>query len=96
MAINRRNFLKTTTFAGAGAMAGGLVTGCTTGTQVSNLPEILDSVKRPHTQKFNMSGFAAPALPVVRIGIIGLGDRGSGAVQRLSYIDGVEIKAPGR
>jgi hypothetical protein len=29
----------------------------------------------------------------VRIGIIGLGDRGSGAVQRLSYIDGVEIKA---
>ena len=42
-----------------------------------------------------MSGFAAPALPAVRVGFIGLGDRGSGAVQRLSYIEGVEIKALG-
>jgi hypothetical protein len=40
-----------------------------------------------------MSGYAAPALPVVRIGVIGLGDRGSGAVERLSHIEGVEIKA---
>jgi hypothetical protein len=42
-----------------------------------------------------MSGFAAPALAAVRVGFIGLGDRGSGAVQRLSYIEGVEIKALG-
>jgi hypothetical protein len=40
-----------------------------------------------------MSGYAAPALPIVRIGIIGLGDRGSDAVTRLSKIEGVEIKA---
>ena len=40
-----------------------------------------------------MSGYAAPALPVVRVGVIGLGDRGSGAVERLSFIEGVEIKA---
>ncbi len=95
MAINRRNFLKSTTFAGAGALAGSLVHGCTTETKDSNLAVVLESVKRTHSQKFNMSGYAASALPTVRIGIIGLGDRGSDAVQRLSYIDGVEIKALG-
>ncbi len=93
MTTNRRNFLKTATFAGAGAMAGGLISSCAPKQTESNLATILESVKRPHTQKFNMSGYAAPAIPVVRIGIIGLGDRGSGAVERLSYIEGVEIKA---
>jgi hypothetical protein len=42
---------------------------------------------------FNMCGYAAPKLDVVRIGIIGIGMRGSDAVGRLSYIDGVEIVA---
>jgi len=42
---------------------------------------------------FNMCGYAAPKLEVVRIGIIGIGMRGSDAVGRLSYIDGVEIVA---
>jgi hypothetical protein len=93
MTTNRRNFLKTATFAGAGAMAGGLITPFDQKQKESNLEEILKSVKKSHTQKFNMSGYSAPALPVVRIGIIGLGDRGSGAVERLSYIEGVEIKA---
>ncbi|HKK41339.1 MAG TPA: Gfo/Idh/MocA family oxidoreductase [Bacteroidales bacterium] len=95
MSLNRRNFLKTTTIAGAGAVAGSIVPGCKSDSQESNLPEIIEAVRKTHTQRFNMSGYAAPAIPVVRIGIIGLGDRGSGAVQRLSYIDGVEIKALG-
>jgi hypothetical protein len=93
MKSNRRNFLKTATFAGAGAMAGGLLSGCTHKKAESNLALVLESVKKKHNQRFNMSGFAAPALPTVRIGIIGLGDRGSGAVERLSFIEGVEIKA---
>lgn len=42
---------------------------------------------------FNMCGYATPKLEVVRIGIIGIGMRGSDAVGRLSYIDGVEIVA---
>lgn len=49
--------------------------------------------QRKHAQKFNMSGFAAPKLNVVRVGVIGLGMRGPGAVNRLSKIEGVEIKA---
>lgn len=42
-----------------------------------------------------MSGYAAPALATVRIGIIGVGMRGSDAVERLSYIEGAEIVALG-
>jgi hypothetical protein len=97
MTTNRRNFLKISTFAGAGAITGGFLSGCSSKTartmQESNLAGILESVKKAHSQRFNMSGYSAPALPVVRVGVIGLGDRGSGAVQRLSYIEGVEIKA---
>jgi hypothetical protein len=95
MKSNRRDFLKAASFAGAGAMAGGLLTGCAPKEPESNLANIIEAVKKSHLQKFNMSGYAAPALPVVRVGFIGLGDRGSGAVQRLSYIEGVEIKALG-
>lgn len=46
-----------------------------------------------YQQKFNMSGYAAPKLDKVRIGFVGLGQRGPGAVERMSYIDGVEIVA---
>jgi len=93
MKTNRRNFLKTATVAGAGAMAGGLLPAFGPKDPQSKLPSVLDAVKKSHTQRFNMSGYAAPAIPTVRIGIIGLGDRGSDAVERLCYIDGVEIKA---
>jgi predicted dehydrogenase len=44
-------------------------------------------------QRFNMCGYAAPKIGTVRIAVIGLGQRGSEAVGRLSYIDGVEIVA---
>lgn len=40
-----------------------------------------------------MCGFAAPKLDKVRIGFIGLGNRGPGAVSRMSRIEGVEIVA---
>ncbi len=42
---------------------------------------------------FNMSGYAAPPLEHIRIGIVGLGGRGTGALQRLLRIKGVEIVA---
>ncbi len=95
MKSSRRDFLKHATVAGAGAFAGGLLSGCAPREPESNLSSIIEAVRRPHTGKFNMSGYAAPALPVVRVGFIGVGDRGGGAVERLSYIEGVEIKALG-
>ena len=93
MKTNRRNFLKTATVAGAGAMAGGMLPAFAQKEQVTRMNGILESAKKSHSQRFNMSGYAAPAIPVVRIGVVGLGDRGSDAVERLCYIEGVEIKA---
>lgn len=46
---------------------------------------------RKHNQRFNLSGYAAPKLEKVRIGFVGLGQRGPGAVERISFIDGVKI-----
>ena len=40
-----------------------------------------------------MTAFAAAPLAKVRIGVVGLGMRGPGAVHRLSYIPGVELTA---
>lgn len=48
---------------------------------------------RSPQQTFNMHGYAAPKIDSVRIGFIGVGSRGSGTVQRLASIEGVEIKA---
>lgn len=47
---------------------------------------------RPAGQE-DMVGFAAPKMDVVRVGFIGLGMRGPGAVQRFTHIPGVEINA---
>ena len=40
-----------------------------------------------------MCGYAAPKMEKVRIGVIGLGQRGPGAVERISFIEGAEITA---
>lgn len=42
---------------------------------------------------FNMSGYRAPKIDKVRIGFVGLGMRGPGAVKRMTHIEGVEILA---
>jgi predicted dehydrogenase len=44
-------------------------------------------------QVFNMCGYAAPKIPLVRIGFVGLGSRGGNAHVRISNIEGIEIKA---
>lgn len=87
MATNRRDFLRNTLI-GAGVLSTGLVLPATAGpaTTVSGAP-------RKKVQRFNMSGFAAPKLDKVRIGFIGLGNRGPGAVERMSHIQNVEIVA---
>lgn len=44
-------------------------------------------------QTFNMCSYAAPKIETVRIGYIGLGNRGSGALDRIVYLENVQIKA---
>lgn len=80
MSTNRRSFIRNVAL-GSGALA-------------AAVPTASEPLHRqPGPAAFNMCGFAAPKLPVVRVGVVGLGMRGPGAVDRLSYIEGVEIKA---
>jgi len=80
MSSNRRSFLRNVTL-GTGALAASI------GVEANETTD----PKGPKT--FNMCGFAAPKLSTVRVGVIGLGQRGPDAVDRLSYIEGVEVKA---
>ena len=78
MSTNRRSFIRNITL-GSSVLASGIeVQAQGTGTKDA---------------AFNMCGFAAPKMDKVRIGFIGLGMRGPGAVERMSFIEGVEIKA---
>jgi len=77
--MSRRRFLETMALA-AGAVG---LAGCQT-TRHAGQPSVVGR---------NMCGFAAPPLPKVRVGVVGLGMRGPGAVERLARIRDVEITA---
>ena len=88
MASDRRDFLRKT-LVGSGIIASGLA--------VHAASISIDSQKTQQIADpklgFNMCGYAAPKLDKVRIGFVGLGNRGPGAVERMSFIEGVEIVA---
>ncbi|SHM60516.1 Tat (twin-arginine translocation) pathway signal sequence [Chitinophaga jiangningensis] len=97
MKNNRRDFLKLAGLAGLGLTGTALLPGETLA-QVApgsknRLEQIRRQAARKYTQRFNMCGYAAPKIDTVRIGYIGLGNRGGAAVERISYLDGIEIKA---
>ncbi len=77
MESNRRDFIKGTAWMGAAAIAAEGMAAPFKLTEVAG----------------NMQGFAAPALKKIRVGVVGLGMRGPGAVHRLSAIPGVEVAA---
>ena len=86
MKNSRRDFLKKTSIASA-SLVGASMASCT---DQEEKQEPFPHTSPPH---FNLSGSAAPKLDVVRIGVIGLGNRGTGTVRRLAGIEGVEIRA---
>src|ERR671921_707009 len=88
MKSNRRKFLKLSGLTGVG-LAGSQITSAF-GAEPVIAPDGFDRKPGNH---FNMSGYAAPKLETVRIGFIGLGNRGPAAVERMRYIEGVSIKA---
>ncbi|MGX5816947.1 Gfo/Idh/MocA family protein [Chitinophaga lutea] len=92
MSSNRRNFLRHLAI-GSGALAVGLPSLASTPAAPSDRELRIALEKAGKGQRFNMSGYAAPKIDKVRVGFIGQGQRGPGAVQRMSYIDGVEIVA---
>ena len=66
---------------------------CNAGEQTASYKPIETAVPvRPAGQE-DMVGFAAPKMETVRVGFIGLGMRGPGAVRRFTHIPGVEINA---
>ena len=80
MSTNRRSFIRNVAM-GSGALA-------------ASIPQASQGRNMPTAPAiFNMCGYAAPKLSKVRVGVVGLGMRGPGAVDRLSYIEGVEITA---
>ena len=92
MKYNRRNFLKIAGASSLSAMSScNLKVGSSTATK-TNLDHIKKESEKNYSQIFNMSGYSAPKLDKVRVGFIGIGGRGIGAVRRLSLIEGVEIK----
>jgi predicted dehydrogenase len=83
MKKTRRDFLKLSGVTGLSLAGTGIIGSPAT------ITTKLNSKKEEH---FNMCGYAAPKLDTVRIGFIGLGNRGPGAVERMTHIDGVDIK----
>ncbi len=75
---SRREFLKGAALMGAAATAGGCATGGRWFDCTAGAP---------------MHGFAAPAIPSIRLGIVGMGGRGCGIVNRASKLPGVTITA---
>ena len=88
MSSNRRNFLKQSLI-GSGIIA----TGFAGNASVIQNFSVNNTNEKTSAQTFNMSGYAAPKLDKVRIGFVGMGNRGPGAVERMSHIEGVEIAA---
>lgn len=69
------------------------ITGCnTTTSECSYEPLTTEVPTRPAGQK-DVLGLTTPKMETVRVGFIGLGMRGPGAVRRFTHIPGVEIVA---
>ena len=90
MKSNRRKFLQYSGLTGF-ALALDNITKSFSKDTLGDLSNTLN--QRSEKAHFNMCGYAAPKLETVRIGFIGLGNRGPAAVDRMSHIEGVEIKA---
>lgn len=52
----------------------------------------VETPARPAGQE-NVLGLTVPAMDIVRVGFVGIGMRGSGAVERYTYVPGVKITA---
>ncbi len=89
MKSTRRDFLVNTGLTATGLIAASTLRGATA---AAPTPAPTSGPRSPN-QSFNMCGYAAPRIEKIRVGIVGIGSRGGGAVARLRHVDGLEIKA---
>jgi hypothetical protein len=88
MKDNRRNFLKLTSLIGVG-LAGGAIKGFAKEAATSfPSPGSADNF---FADRFNMSGYAAPKIDNVRVGFIGLGQRGPTHLKNMTKLQEVSI-----
>jgi predicted dehydrogenase len=87
MKDNRRNFLKFTSLSGLG-LASGIMKGFANETDAY---PVLNQYEKFADQQFNMSGYAAPKIGTVRVGFIGLGQRGPSHLNNMTKLGGVSI-----
>src|SRR5215212_3349404 len=92
MKSTRREFLAKTGLAGTGLLAANFLRGATAPSPAATTAGGTGA-PTARKQTFIMCGYAAPKLERIRVGLIGLGNRGSGAIARLRAIEGLEIKA---
>lgn len=95
MKHNRRHFLKMAGLAGLSIPAANALYAQRLEDEknFNDLPKRIEDYKKNHKQRFNMSGYAAPAMDNVRVGIIGLGNRGPTYIKTMGALKGVQIKA---
>ncbi|MES2695502.1 MAG: Gfo/Idh/MocA family oxidoreductase [Verrucomicrobiota bacterium] len=89
MKTSRRDFLVSTGLTAAGLMAANTLRGA----NATPASMAKGTGAGGRAQKFNMCGYAAPKIERLRVGMVGIGSRGAGAVNRLRHIEGLEIKA---
>ncbi len=90
MKTSRRDFLVSTGLTATGLLAANVLRGAGATPAASATAAGRGGARK---QVFNMCGYAAPKLERIRVGIVGIGSRGSGAVGRLRHVEGLEIKA---
>ena len=96
MKSKRRDFLKLTGMAGIGIAGSNLMIGSFAEPDYlypKGIEKKWQKLEKSNPQRFNMSGYAAPPIDKVRIGIIGMGQRGPAHMITMSHIDNVEIRA---
>ena len=89
MKTNRRHFFKQITAGGIGFC---FIPGLHAEGSISDKFEVL-SKGTGRKQYFNMCGYRAPKLDIVRVGFIGIGNRGYSNLNQMTFLDGVQIKA---
>lgn len=90
MENKRRDFLKNIGLTGLG-LAGSCISPVSASSGINSIIDA--SSLKSDKPLFNMSGYKAPALEKIRVGVVGLGNRGMGALERLLKIDGIQIMA---
>ena len=81
MDMNRRSFLKSSLFAGAAAS-------CARPAEACSFFGLFGG-----TEGAPMHGYAAPAIPEIKLGIVGMGGRGQGVMERIKGLPGITVTA---